>query len=401
MKQKHSVRPLPVAVLSAVLILLITLLGSSIVPVHAQTAIADFDDLPVGNQYTIGQRFVSGGLPFCVESFTWAGGQETSDGYTEISDRNMAGTRSPELWTNNANLRSGFTGVLTQLFLTYGAHGGNVNLRINNEVRYDFGRPGELNGETIGGVEIIAQEDDQGFGVLMLQGPIRSFAIGGQEFAVDNIEVEGEFFPNASCSNSAYRILLVTQGNRTAEYNVSIQPGVARGHPNQFNQWMVVVLDQQRRPLDAYGIWDPRLTLVHDVEESHSLIEFDPDTAYLFDVVIPFRQDYNDGLPVEMLLFDQDLQLLADVVLTQAIEEYCAENGQQDITCGTINAGDLAVDPVSDLPGASFNAHPLARTDNTDSWLVDSLSVRNCLPTDPMSAEELDAMLAQCGTIFK
>lgn len=363
--------------------------------VYAQSSIVDFEDLPLETQYRAGQGFESGGMPFCIESFTWQNGTVTPDGFAEISSRGMAGTGSQELWTNNINLRFGFAGVITQLELDYGAHGGNINIEINGERRFDLGRPSEADGQAIGGVQVSAQDDDQGFGRLALTGEIRSFAIGGQEFAVDNIQLEGDFSPISVCEGGAYRVLLVTQGNRVAEYNVSIQPGVARGHPNEFNQWLVVALDREQRPLDVYGIWDPRLTVVHDLEDIHSYLEFDSETAYLFDIVLPFTEDYNGELAVEALIYDQELRLLADVDLTPAINEYCKGGERPDITCQNIGPEFPPITPVSDLPGAGFPDRPEATI--KEDILIDSPQVAACLPDEPSSPAQLAELLASCG----
>lgn len=382
---------------TVMLIMTVILKNNTLPPVYAQPAVVDFEELAPDTRYQVGQGLISGGLPFCVESFTWGSGTQFSDGFVEISMRGMAGTGSQELWTNNANLRFGVGGVIYQLDLDYGAHGGNINIEINGERRFDLGRPSEIDGQEIGGVLVSVQEGSDGFGHLTLTGQIEAFAIGGQEFAIDNIQLEGDYFPVDLCEGSAFRLLLVTQNNRVAEYNVSIQPGVARGRPNQLNQWLVVALDQQQRPLDAYGIWDPRLTLVHDFEEIHSALEFDSQTAYLFDIVIPFTQDYNGGLAVEALVYDQELRLLADVDLTPAILAYCEERGISDGTCQriTLENGGIAINPISNLPGADFDERPEATIE--EGILMDSQQVANCLPSEPLSPDELNRLLTSCG----
>ena len=367
----------------------------------AASTTIDFEDLLLGTQYRFGQGFVSSGMSFCVDSFTWSSGQVVETGFTEVSLKGLADKGSQGMWTNNANLRFDFGGVLTSLELDYGAHGGNVNIEVNGERKYNLSRPSELNDTMIGGVTLKAQQENQGLGHLTLEGAIKSFAIGGQEFALDNIVLVGDYFSLPKCGTSAVRLLLVTQGDQAAEYNASIIPGIARGHPNQFNQWIVTVLDRSGQPLDAYGVWDPRLTLVHDVEGAHSKLERDSNTAYLFDVVLPFTDNYHGGMPAEVLLHDQELTLLADVDLSAAINRYCKEFAARTPACQTVGDG-ISITPASDLPEASFKSRPTATTNQV--ILADSERVAACLPPDSMdnkalNPEALKAQLQGCGLL--
>jgi hypothetical protein len=76
---------------------------------------------------------------------------------------------------------------LEGLSLDYGAHGGNLNIEVNGDF-VNFGSFDEIDGTIIGGVSVSVLSTDFGdFGSLVLTGSIREFAIGGQEFAIDNL----------------------------------------------------------------------------------------------------------------------------------------------------------------------------------------------------------------------
>ena len=278
----------------------------------------------------------------------------------------------------------------------------------------------------------VLQPEETGPYLLFLSDPLLSEAsLAGEPviLTVENsIVIVEEIIvnqPGLSAVGAAIRILLVTQDNRVAEYRVDILPGVARGHANQFNQWLVTVLDEQRRPLDVYGIWDPRLLLLHEVNGNHSeLLLTSQDTqetedvnlTYLFDIVLPFSDNYNGGLPREVLLYDQVLQLIADIDLTDAINEYCdTDEGQQDATCLSIAplepidsvSGDLYGAP---LYGAPFGGRPEATTNPTTTptpdpdivlaALGDSEAVAGCLPLDSsFTSPQLLELLASCNLL--
>lgn len=379
-------------------VLLVALLWAVASPVHAQTVVIDFEDLAPDSTYYVGQSFASGAMLFCVEPFTWSNGQVTARGEV-YPVTGMTVTDSRELYPNNSIVRFGFRGQLQRIEMDYGSHGGNINFDINGQRRYDFSHPDDVNGEEIDGVRISAEQNADGTGHLVFEGEIDSFAIGGQEFAFDNVQLSGDFSPDEPCSLSAVRALLVTQGNRTAEYHISIQPGVARQQPNQFNQWLVVHIDGEREPLDVYGIWDPRLAIVHELEQGQSTIEFDPDTAYLFDIVIPFNQSQQRGLPLETLIFDQSLQLIADVHLAPTIAAFCAERIQENTTCQAIDRDALEVDPITELPGTGFFERPEAISDL--DLLEDSDLVRACLGSVSESPADLADALRACGIVLR
>jgi len=94
---------------------------------------------------------------------------------------------------------------------------------------------------------------------------------------------------------------------------------------------MVVVLDENRQPLADFGIPDPRLVLEHQPEGAVWL-PLDPETSFLFDIVIPFSYEPENTsslrvLPRLIQIFDEAKTLLFEVDLTVALNAYCAEDG--------------------------------------------------------------------------
>jgi hypothetical protein len=153
----------------------------------------------------------------------------------------------------------------------------------------------------------------------------------------------------------AIRVLLVTQGNRLFEYEVKGLRGTARGYPQPFGQWHVIVLDVNRQPLAMYSIWDPRLVLEHGASGA-TWLPVDAKTSYLFDVVAPFSYDEDDTASIEVLprivqIYDEAKTLLFEVDLTDALNEYCSASGEGGGTqacAGRSNAFPLS--PMDPLP---------------------------------------------------
>ena len=148
----------------------------------------DLEDPALGEQCHIFDRFTDSGAEITVAAFQWGGGDWTTDGFAEITDQGMAGGTGQEVWINNVNLDFKLLGCpFESLVLHFGEYGGNVNIDINGDFRnaedlLDF------DGQIIGGVEVAVVDGDENVPAKMeLLGEIRSFAIGGQELAIDDI----------------------------------------------------------------------------------------------------------------------------------------------------------------------------------------------------------------------
>lgn len=145
-----------------------------------------FSELTNGAIYHLSNTFTSGGITCQIEPFQWSSGQWTSNGSVRVQSGTLSvGSAPPYLWLGNANVRFDF-GMATDIRLQYGAFGGNQNLRVNGTMT-NFTAMGRLNGITLGTVSLCLKPASNGRGELQLSGIITNFAIGGQEFAIDDV----------------------------------------------------------------------------------------------------------------------------------------------------------------------------------------------------------------------
>ncbi len=183
-----------------VLLLLAAIVAAAvfgIAPAHAATdalRCATFDELTTGTRYVVGNRFGSS-LEFEMRSFTWTSGTITAAGYAEVSSALGAAGSGNELLVNNANVRlllPSPSGV-TRLTLRYGEYGGNVNFAVNGDLR-NVENFALLDGATVGGARVsVTGGLGHDSGEIQIVGAIASFAVGGQEFFVDDLcIVKGE-----------------------------------------------------------------------------------------------------------------------------------------------------------------------------------------------------------------
>lgn len=146
----------------------------------------EFEEQLPGTQYTVGDTFTDAGVSITIEPFTWSNGTTTSSGLAEIDADNLAGSAGNDINTNNVNLRFNFPSAPGGLTLWYGEYGGNLNIRINGEFQ-NFDDFADIDGTTIGGVQIAVAEISPERGVLALSGAIDEFALGGQELWIDTV----------------------------------------------------------------------------------------------------------------------------------------------------------------------------------------------------------------------
>lgn len=146
----------------------------------------EFEEQQVGAQYAVGSTFTDAGVPITVEPFTWSNGTSTSGGMAVIGSGGQAGSAGNEANTNNINLAFDFPGTPSGLTLWFGEYGGNLNIRINGDFK-NFADFADINGATIGGVQVAVAQLTPEIGVLALAGPIDDFAIGGQELWIDTL----------------------------------------------------------------------------------------------------------------------------------------------------------------------------------------------------------------------
>ncbi len=148
----------------------------------------DFEDPPLGMQYEILGSFQDSGATIRVAAFQWAGGDWTTDGYAEVANGGLAGGSGQEMWINNVNLDFKLARCpFRNLVIHFGEYGGNVNLDVNGEFRNSADLL-DFDGQIIGGVQVrVLDGKENSPGKMELEGEIRSFAIGGQELAIDDV----------------------------------------------------------------------------------------------------------------------------------------------------------------------------------------------------------------------
>ena len=168
--------------------------GSRAVECTDAQTVLDFSDLPAGSgefptppSFGVGGTVVTGGVTLTGAPFTLSGGGAITTGSARRSDAQAAGGSGAELSDNSLLVDFGFGVTGCELTLRFGDQGGNENLRVNGALAV-VGDLAELDGTSLGGVAIdVTEQADTSFGTLTLTGPIRSFAIGGQEFFVDDV----------------------------------------------------------------------------------------------------------------------------------------------------------------------------------------------------------------------
>ena len=147
----------------------------------------DFEDLTPGTKYKVGDTFTTSGIPVTVRQFQWGGMDWYRGGYTVVNNNGDAGGSGNDMNTNNVNLDFGFDAPNDGLSLLFGEYGGNLNIEVNGDSR-NFDKFADINGLTIGGVHVTVVDLGDSKGRLVLTGTIEQFAIGGQEFLIDDVE---------------------------------------------------------------------------------------------------------------------------------------------------------------------------------------------------------------------
>lgn len=145
-----------------------------------------FEDLDLKQEIAFGQRISSEGIPITGQRFIFANGDSTERGIATVNGDEA----NQSLFTSNLNLDFDFGGSAQAAELDFGEFGGNINLVVNGElanVRSLF----ELSGVELGGATIRVDQTSRNTGHLIVRGPLKSFAIGGQEFEIDNVQFRG------------------------------------------------------------------------------------------------------------------------------------------------------------------------------------------------------------------
>lgn len=176
-KEGMSVREMSKIMIAALLIVLVS--GCCV----------KFEDVAPGTQYPVGQTFYTSGTNITVEQFQWTNGTWTTSGKARIDATNHAKGTGREINANNVNLRFKFDYPLKKITLKFAELGGNNNMMVNGDFR-NVGNLASLNGTTVGGVTVTVTATAVGgnsYGVIVLDGAVKEFSIGGQELWLDDI----------------------------------------------------------------------------------------------------------------------------------------------------------------------------------------------------------------------
>ena len=149
----------------------------------------ELEDLPLDKIYKQDESFTTtgtlgDGVTGQVTKFTGLDGTSTTSGLAAVVDNGYAGGGGQELFLANANVELDFGVPIAGLTFQFSDQGGTVNLMVNGDQRVvqDFL---ELDGLTVGGALVTVNTLGRTFGRVTIEGTITSFAVGGQELAVD------------------------------------------------------------------------------------------------------------------------------------------------------------------------------------------------------------------------
>jgi hypothetical protein len=158
------------------------------VPTGVAADCLDFEDLRLGADYHVPDRFMDSDIGMTVRAFQWGNGQWTTDGFAEVDDQGHAGGSGQEMTINNVNLDFDFCCVLEKgLTLRFGEYGGNLNIEING-IFQNFENFADIDGANFSGVVAsVTNGLGNDMGTLTLKGQIWSFALGGQELWIDDV----------------------------------------------------------------------------------------------------------------------------------------------------------------------------------------------------------------------
>ncbi len=167
----------------------ILLLAISTRPAAATLAPGDcvgFEDLQLGAVHNVPGTFASSGTTITTSAFRWTNGTWTSAGFAEVDDAGLSGGTGYDLEVNNITVNFGFGRSVENLRLFFGEYGGNVNLTINGDFRNVLDLE-ELNDQMVGGTLVEVSLSPTGLGIMVVNGTVNSFSIGGQELWIDDI----------------------------------------------------------------------------------------------------------------------------------------------------------------------------------------------------------------------
>ena len=181
-------------------------------PVAPRGDCVEFEDVPLGTTYTVGDHFTawntSGTYGFKVSAidFQYASGAMTSSGHAHIGHDGYAGHMGHEVQVNNINLSFKPLGPApSSISILFGEYGGNINVSVNG-MQSNVANFMDLHGTVLGGATLEVAYGGLGNdkGQLLIHGvSIAQFTLGGQELWIDHICQE-EVPVNPECELDLY-----------------------------------------------------------------------------------------------------------------------------------------------------------------------------------------------------
>lgn len=163
----------------------VAIVTSLMITGSVRSELIDFEDLVLGTRYFDGETIVSAGVSMTLLN--------AGTGHIDVQDLGDAGGTGNELEFfggpgGGVSLAFDFGSDVDEVSLLFGEFGGALNLLINAD-SVIVGSFADLP-LTLGGVGITMTAGQFGEGTLSFDGVISSFAIGGQEFVLDNVSYQ-------------------------------------------------------------------------------------------------------------------------------------------------------------------------------------------------------------------
>lgn len=147
----------------------------------------DFHNMTVGTTYTVGSSFNSNTVDFELFEFKWYNNNVTTTGEAKVDNNSYAGCGSPDIWTNNINLKFLLPGPVNKISFCAGYYGGNMNIGVNGINYNKLNSIADVQALSIPGVPLHVTITGSNTSTWEFNGPITEFFVGGQEFAIDNV----------------------------------------------------------------------------------------------------------------------------------------------------------------------------------------------------------------------
>ena len=153
-----------------------------VLPIHiACDEMIRFEDIPSGINFTPISHIASDGMGFAISALPNSGDFATVRSGLDVGHRQL-------MWLNNVWLQPKLTTPRHFIAFDAGYFGGAIYLEINGDRGASpYPDVAAIDGITIGGVTVSISGNTDNPGVWYFNGEIKSFKVGGQELAIDNM----------------------------------------------------------------------------------------------------------------------------------------------------------------------------------------------------------------------